>query len=219
MTDQEILDEITDQIKNTSVAAKVLRWANAYALKLGGRYVFPSLRKQSSFATVVGTQSYTLASDYYFLRLMWTALRKLGPGDELEIASKDFLWNTQQGVVNKYILFGNTVLLYQLPASIETVYYSYQARPAILVSSKTSEYAGFPVEWHPVVAQGAIVRGLKYTGNPDYPNAFIELKDMIAELKPTLIRRLDYQHVLGTNEYPSGRMAAATLDPSHFPRN
>lgn len=201
MTDQEILDEVADQISETTLASKILRWTNSYIARLASRYTFDFLRDQKNFSTVISQQSYTLDPSLMFLRKPpWYSVQQIDPIDEELLASNDPRWNTLTGPVTRYILYYQTLLLYKIPTSVFTVYYTFQKQPTPVASGKLTEYTGFPSAWHEALAQGAIVKGFKYRNNPQYGAALLELKDMLRELMPNVNRRPDMIRYMGSDQ-------------------
>ena len=143
-------------------------------------------------------------------------------------------WRTQRGKVTHYIWYpyGTTVIeqppgsdnyptrhpmiwLIKVPDTELTVWWTGYRGPNFL--EDLLDMSTYPAEWHPLIMQGAIVRGLKYERSPDVTDAIAEFNLMFRDLLKTLYVRPDQPHSFYTRNSTS-RPSTPMLDPEHFPR-
>jgi hypothetical protein len=218
----EMIEEVRDQIRDTKKDTQILRWLNMTSLQLASRFQIPGFSSIGNFPTVVSTQIYSLAVDFHWLKRAWIpsatgGIRTLYPVDEKLLISMAPDWNTITGTVTNYLLDGLNLSLWKIPASIQTIYYSYIRRPKVLLISNLTDVSDFPADFHPIIVQGALVRGFKMEKNEQFSSAFAEYKDMLNEIKKTIYVRPDMEARLGEPFRISGPPRITIPQPTHLP--
>lgn len=218
LTHSNMIEEVGDQLRNKNVDTLITRWLNMTIFNLAARFNFSFLNSSDSFITADSVRNYPLNQSLLWLQNMWMpggpAIRPIEPIGERELMIMDPYFNTNKGYPVKYVYKNRSVDLWRVPDQVYTILYTFYRRPMALVG--LDDVSDFPYEWHPVIIQGAIVRGFKYEKNDQYLPAVQEYQGMVKELKPTIYRRPDQRNILGTA--PMVFREARPSLPSHFPR-
>lgn len=218
MSHQDMINEVRDQCRNNTVDSKITRWINMAIITLSSKFIFPHLHTLSSFETIANTRNYSLPVDLLWAKGFWVPSEKrmLLPADTRTLALYNAGFLSETGQVTNYILNGRSIDLYKVPsANGLTITYAYQRRPLTLVS--LLDNCDFPYEWHPLIVQFALIRAFKYEKNmEDARDAYLEYKDMLAELKKTLHTRPDWHYVM--NEPKENNPNSSPTFPSNYPR-
>src|SRR3990170_782377 len=127
MTHQEMIDQVSDELRNVSISTKITRWLNMSITEIGTLFVFGHLHKYGTKATVVGNPDIILDSDFLWLKNLENPVDqiKLYPEDESVLESAYPSYRTTQGVSTRYYLNGITLGLWQVPSAIKTLTYAY----------------------------------------------------------------------------------------------
>lgn len=170
---QEMIDQVSDEIRNVSIQAKIIRWLNMSLTDLASNYVFGNLHRHSSRDTLIGAVDIVLGeiiegeNDFHWLKTIEIPAdnRKLYPRSEQILSEIYPDYRVRQGTITHYYLNGNIAGLFYVPAEVKTITYSYQRRPVKLVEPQKG--CDLPVEWHPLVIQKAVTMGFRYEGNTE----------------------------------------------------
>lgn len=214
----EMKEEVRDQLRDTKIDTRITRWLNMTIARLAGTILFPELISTSYFNTINGTKNYTLQSDFHMPKIFWIPdlLQALHPIEVSEIFDLYPDWSTVTGRPVRYMKVGpNSVDLFRIPDAAYTVNYMYYRRPLKLVND--TDVTDLPYQFHNVIIQGAIVRGMKYENNPQLADAIVEYREILTEVRKALYRRPDYRRVMSGPEI-RGRQSLPILPPDHFPR-
>src|SRR3990172_9317590 len=127
---QEMIDQVSDEVRNVSIAAKITRWLNMGIIDIAHSYVFGTLHKYATKATASGNPDIILEDDLHWLKTVEipATQRKIWPEDEQRLSESYPDYRTRTGTITRYYLNGTVMGLYQVPSGIFTVTYSYQKR-------------------------------------------------------------------------------------------
>lgn len=216
MSHEELISEVADALGNDNIQEKITRWLNSTIDKLSARYLFEELHAEKDLSTVASTRTYALDAEFKFLKLVWIPgdRRIIYPINEGILAEMDASFSTGTGSIIRYVLHGKNISFYRVPDGVKAIKYTMQKRGAIL--SELTDYPDLPIEWHEVIAQGAIVRGFQSEDSNQYANALIAYKDAIKEAKKSSDYRPDRILVMGCAFSESYRPARPIL-PSNYP--
>lgn len=199
MTGQEMKDEVKRQLRNNSLETEADIWIYDSILALATRYVFRLLISRNTATTVSNTPDIELDTNFHnpLVFFIPSENRKLEPVDEIELATCYPKYRSTQGTIQGYYLSGRTLSLWQVPASVLDIGYTYIRRPSKLAFHLSGEYPDLPTEWHQVACLRAIIKGAKYMGDTDVLQmAKVEERELVSELKPTIYQRPDVHHIL-----------------------
>lgn len=169
MTHQEMLDQVSDELRNKTVYDKITRWLNISSIELATQFVFGHLHTYGSVSTVASTPDVTLASNFLWPKSFQipATQTKLSPKDEQEISEEHPDYRTLEGSVDYYYLNGITLGLFMVPTGVEIITYSYQRKPQTLTYPTIYYNSDLPEEWHELICQKAITKGYAYEGNSE----------------------------------------------------
>lgn len=199
MTPQEMLDQVSDELRNTKITSKILRWLNLGITEISSLYVFGTFHKYGTKNTAIGIPDVTLDADFLWLKSIQNpgTNRRLYPEDEERLSQTYPTYRTLQGTVTHYYLNGTTLGLWAVPSSIFPITYSYQKRPAVILSD-LSVTCDLPLEWHAVACQKAITYGYDYDGDAEgSAKSVAKEKRLIKAMGSSVYRRPDETLVLG----------------------
>lgn len=213
-----MLDQVSDELRNTNITTKITRWLNMSIIDLATIYVFGHLHKYFSKATTPSSPDITMDTDFLWLKTIEIPSQntKLWPGDESRLSESYPKYRTQQGTISEYYMNGIILSLWQVPgASVLTVTGAYQKRPLKLLDT-LSVTCDLPEEWHNLVTQKATTRGYDYEGNTEGSlKSEKKEKPLLFQLGTAVHKRLDETLVLGP---ASGRSRPARPRlPSNYP--
>lgn len=218
LTHQEMIDQVSDEIRNVTISAKITRWLNMVTVDLATEFVFQCLHKYGTKATAPGIPDISLEADYLWLKSIEIPVqnRKLWPEDEQRLSEVYPTYRTLQGSITHYYFSGTNMLgLWQVPSGSFSVTYAYQKRPIRLVDP--GDASELPPEWHNLIVQKAITKGYAYEKNIEQMQKSQELESqLIKKLGRLVYRRLDQTTILG--QPSSGRRPARVKFPSNYPR-
>lgn len=188
MTHQEMVDQVSDELRNVSITSKITRWLNMSIVDLGTKYIFGHLNVYYNAPTVSSNPDWVLPTDFLWLKTIQipSTVTKIYPKDEQILAEENPDYRTLTGEITHYYINGTTLSFFRVPSGIVQVYTSYQKRPVKLVSM--ADVCDLPEEWHLLVIQKAITIGFRYEGNT-------EGKDSSEKAEARLLRGL------GSNVY------------------
>jgi len=218
-TAQEMTDQVSDELRNVSIASKILRWINLSIIELGSEYIFGELNKYGEIIVVPSIADYLLQPDLHWLSNVQHPVnnRKIYPypGGEVGLSEDDPNYRTLQGTITFYYLNGITIGFRHVPSSVQTLTYNYQKRPLKLING--TDTSDLPAEWHPLIMQRAITYGCRYEGNTDARIAS-ETREafLLKRLGAIIYKRPDERIVMGKNR-SRGRKPAEPRLPSNFP--
>lgn len=224
MTGQEMVDQISDAIRNATIDTKIVRWINMKITECGMKFTFEYLQKYAAVNTAVGTPDVVLASDYQWLKSAQIPVqnRFIYPKDESFLSQAYPNYRTQQGQVTYYYMSGpRTLGLFLVPSSIVSLNYCYQARPLKLAGlDLPNEQSDLPEEFHQYICKGAEILAWQYEGDSEqYTQAVIEEKKLLRTLGLTRYRRPDAPLEMGSDISNSRVRPAYPKLPANFPRN
>lgn len=214
---QEMLDEVSDQLRDVKINTKITRWLNLQIFELASSRNWPHLWTIDTFQTAPSTETYDLSNRLQIMSTVYipSIPRTLINVDEKFIADNYDNFSYQQGDVVAYRLHGGQISLFRVPSSILVVYYRYYAYPLKLTNP--GDISDFPIEWHPVIVQGAIIRGFRYEGNTDQ---LAEAEVLYAKMYEAALKNSyssqGQRHVLRDSE--RGRRVPRVTLPSNYPR-
>jgi hypothetical protein len=214
---QEMLDEVSDQLRDVKINTKITRWLNLQIFELAASRSWPHLWKFGFFSTAPSTRDYDLENTLQIMSVVNipSIPRTLIHVDEKFIADNYDNYTYQQGDVVAYTLHGSKISLFRVPSSILAVEYFFYAYPLKLTNP--GDISDFPVEWHPVLIQGAVVRGFRYEGNTDQlAEAEVLYKQMYDKALKNSYSPNGQRHVLRDSE--RGRRVPRVTLPSNYPR-
>lgn len=216
-THQEMIDEVSDQLRNVNISAKITRWLNIEIFKLSTRRNWEFLFENATVTTDIGSLESRLNNRLAQLLFMYIPAipRTLYPIDERRLGRVIPSWATLNGTVTHYMLKGSLVRWFRIPDAQYEVNYDYYRYPTKLTNP--NDISDFPVEWHPVIITGAIIRGFRYENNEEQlKSAIDDYNELYRYAWKATMKRPDKIHVLGSSEgtYRSPRVAL----PDHFPR-
>lgn len=217
MTLQEMITQVSDEIRNVSINTKITRWLNMAIIELAGKYIFGTLHSYKSVVTSPSIPDVLLESDFYWLKTIEipSLQRKLWPEDEQRLSESYPKYRTQTGTVSKYYLNGISLGLFMVPTSALTITYSYQRRPIKLVALDT--YCDLPPDWHTLVTQKATTLGYSYEGNIEAKIASQRSEAvLLTNLARALYRRPDESLVAGSGNSGTGGKPAYPRLPSGY---
>jgi len=218
MNHQDMINQVSDELRNTSIQEKITRWLNLAIVDLATTYVFTSLHNYSFTVTTPGIPDINLDADFLWIKTvqMPDQDRKLWPEDEQRLSESDPKYRTQIGTPTHYYFSKPTqISLYQVPGgTAESVTWSYQKRPIQL--STLTDTSDLPEEWHNLICQKAITAGLRYEKNDsDYGKSIQAEQILLRSLGTMIYRRTDVTAVLGGST--TRRKPARPKLPSNFP--
>ena len=218
LTHQEMIDQVSDEIRNVTISAKITRWLNMVTVDLATEFVFQCLHKYASKTTAEGIPDIVLEADYLWLKTIEIPVNnvKLWPEDEQRLAEVYPSYRTTKGSISHYYFSGtNMIGLWQVPSSSVSVTYSYQKRPIRLVGSE--DVSELPPEWHNLIVQKAITKGYAYEKNIEQMTKSQELEiQLIKKLGRLVYRRLDATTVMG--QPGRGSKPPRVRFPSNYPK-
>jgi len=218
MTHQEMIDQVSDELRNTSIVTKITRWLNMSIIDLSTKYVFGHLHKYLSKVTTPTSPDITMDADFLWLKTIEIPAenRKLWPDDESRLSESYPTYRTQQGIVTHYYLNGIILSLWQVPGATPiTITGSYQKRPLKLLSD-LSINCDLPEEWHSLVTQKATTRGYRYESRQE--DVLLSEKAealLLFQLGTAVHKRLDETLVLGSSN--TRARPARPKFPSNYP--
>lgn len=220
LTLREMIDQVSAQIRNTTIDNEIRSWLNDEVLVLGSRYRFPDLVNNGYITTIVGSRSYSLPTDFRWLITIYNPDNQdtLRPIGEQELSFRNPNYRTEQGLITHYVLNARNIDLYRVPATVQVLSYTYQSRPLKLVND--TDVSNLPSEWHPLLVLGALKKAV--TREERDPNLRVQIdseyKALRRELEKTVYYRPDQVNVLQPFPHTS-RRPWPILDPSRFPRS
>ena len=199
-TAQEMSDQVADELRNTTISAKILRWLNMAITELSTEYIFGLLHKYSSKSTAPGIPDLILDADVLWLKSVEIPAqnKKIYPLEmgEAQWAEQQPNYRSLQGTITNYYINGITLGFVMVPSDIFSVNYSYQKRASKLVGS--TDVCDLPPEWHLIVIQRAVTIGCRYEGSDSLLAASMAReKELIRGLGQNVYRRPDQTTVLG----------------------
>ena len=151
--------EIIARLGNrTDIGARALTWLNDgyFELLLSPRFSFYELDASTTFVTVDGTRTYSLAAttDLWFLLTVrdTTSTRRLRQAHVREFDEIQHV----EGPPSRYARFANTLELDPTPDAVYTIQLRYRKRPAELVLGGTHVLGR---EWDEVLVALAVLKG------------------------------------------------------------
>lgn len=220
LTLEEIIDQVADALRNSSIQSKIIRWLNMGLLDISARYVFGTLHANATKLTDPGVPDALLESDFHWLKTIAIPSQnvKLYPVDEQRVSEAHPDYRTRTGNVSRYYLNGNYLGLYLVPSDAWTLEYSYQRRPNKLSESDLTVYPDLPPEWHALLAQKAVTFGSFSEGDKEGHAESLRAENILMRGLGTVVyRRGDAMTVL-SGPTSAGRPARPTL-PATYPSN
>lgn len=214
----EMQDEVADQLRNTKVRDKITRWLNLTIATLAGKKTWDFLYKSNGFVTQAGVRTYDLFDNY--LNMINVSLpdipRQLYSLDEKFLAEEIPSYLTITGTPTGYFIHNKQISLFRIPDTQYNVSCFFYGYPILLVNP--NDVSDFPMEWHPVIIAGAVVRGFRYEGNADQLEEAKEEYNRLYALQDKLSSAgSSTRHTLGSPEYRYTRPVRPSL-PSNYPR-
>lgn len=218
MTLGEMILDVSDAIRNTTINDRITSWINQEIISLAGYYLYPNLHSEAVLTTAGNQRSYSLPSDFHFLEVMVNpeTSRPLNPITNQGLAYRDPLYSTRVGTVTHYALNGLSIDFYMIPASTILLPFHYQRRPLKLVS--TTDVCDLPPEWHPLLILAATKKGIRREerGTDEYTQIVNEYELLKKRLEVGLKRRPDVITILQDPLMSGNRLPRPMLDPAHY---
>lgn len=180
------VDPIVDRIKD---------WTNEVYIEICNSGYWRFLETQSSFNTVVGQESYSLASNCQVNRII-DVRETVTPTLLNRIDFKDIdntYPDTSQTTNNKswyYYFFNNMIYLYPIPDSIFTVKYRYYKTVSELANA--TDIPAIPEQWKWVWINGILIRANQFLQDQTVTEAQIQYFNGLLQMRAA--NRGDVQH-------------------------
>ena len=203
MIHQEMIDQVSDELRNTKIQTKITRWLNMSIIELATQYIFGHLHKYLSKNTIAGNPDIVMDSDFLWLKMLQIPAdsTKIYFRDENVIEEAYPSYRITQGTITHYYLNGITLGLWQVPSGIKTLTGAYQKRPAKLIDD-LSITCDLPEEWHQLVTQKATTKGYDYEGNTEGSVKSKSTESQIlARLGSSIYKRPDETVIMGGSSY------------------
>lgn len=219
-----MLGQVSDELRNTTIDAKIIRWINMGSIELATRYMFMTLHTYGNAIGLTGFADTTLAPDFLWLKSAQTPSNfiRLYPTDEAKLSQAYPDYRTRQGIIKEYYMSGSIggggtpqMGLWMVPSTDIEIEYSYQRKPLSLVD--LNDISELPEEWHPLVCQKAITRGYSYDSNaPKSAESQAIEKKMLFDLGTRVNYRPDDTLIAGELHSTRNRPPYPKL-PRHYP--
>lgn len=214
-----MLDYVAGELRNPRISTTIGTWLNAAVLETAIVYEFSNLNTYAAFAMQPGIPDQVLPTNFLWPKVFLNPVRRVALDDveEQTLARTQPDYRTLVGTTDWYYLNGQTVGLYHVPNTNQTINYQYQAYPVTVDVTKLTMYAGLPREWHRYICQCAITMGYDYDRNNDASVKSTQYAEaMLKKLGASKYRRPDKRDVLSGPGERSGRPGRPKL-PYNIP--
>lgn len=211
-----MVDQVTDELRNTKIESKILRWLNLATIRVASQYVFGHLHKYYTKSITGNNPDVVLDSDFLWLKsaILEADNKTLVPRDESELKFRYPKYRTQTGTVDNYYLNGKILSTFMVSPINKTLSGAYQRRPVKITLSVDCD---LPDEWHELICIRAIKMGYRYD-RKDIPVSLIEEERMcLRSVEPGIQKRPDELLIMGINATPVGKPGRPRF-PSNYPK-